>query len=70
MVQVSKEGTSATHSRVPFLKAYSYIVQYWELVKKQGKIIDTYGMQLSTVDSIFSEINTSNLCREAILVTP
>ena len=65
VVQVSKEGTSATHRWAPFPESFFCIIQYWKLVKKQSKTVGTYRMQLSTVDSSFFKNNPSNLYREA-----
>ena len=65
LVQVSKEGTSATRRWAPFPKSFFCIIQYWKLVKKQSKTVGTYRMQLSMVDSIFFRNNPSNLYREA-----
>ena len=67
IVQVFKEGNSATHKRVPFTKVLLHC-SVLKLVKKQDKIIGIYRMQLSTVDSNFLEIYSFNFCREAIPV--
>ena len=56
MVQVFKQGTSETQRWVPFQKVYFCIMYYLKLVKKQGKIVGSYVLQLSKVDSNFWQI--------------
>ena len=56
VVHVSKEGAPETHRQVPFPKVYFWIMHYLKLVGKQGKIIGTYILQLSTVDSNFYQM--------------
>ena len=51
MVQLFMEGTSVTHRWVPLPKIYFSIVHCLKLVKSQIKIVGTYMLQLSTVDS-------------------
>ena len=70
MVQVSKEGTLATHRWVPFPKVYYYIVNFVRLVKKRGKVIEPMCCNCPQWIQGFLKYNPSNLQKEATEATP
>ena len=69
MVQVSKEGPSATYRWFSFPKVYFYIVNCVKLVRKQDKIIDPTCCNCPKWILTFSKKNPSNLYREGTPVT-